>query len=134
MSANPARPPPGAFIARFDDLPDPGARAFDFAEGEARFSLILARQGAAVFAYENVCPHAFYPLDRPDGRVVMQSERYLVCTAHGASFAVETGACVGGPCNGEGLQPIAVTLTDGDVRMGAIPRPDPGSDHRPGGA
>lgn len=118
MRQNPARPAPGAFLARFVDLPDPGAVAVDFAVGEMRYSLILARRGEALFAYENLCPHALYPLDRPDGRVVMQEERYLICAHHGASFALETGACVGGPCaSEERLQRVIVRIDGGDVVM-----------------
>ncbi|MES1199859.1 MAG: Rieske 2Fe-2S domain-containing protein [Pseudomonadota bacterium] len=119
MRFNPARPAAGALIARFADLPDPSAQAFDFRAGDAIFSLILVRRGAALFAYENMCPHAGYPLERPDGRVVMQEARFLVCSAHGASFRVDDGACVGGPCDDdEGLTPIAVLVESGEVRMG----------------
>jgi nitrite reductase/ring-hydroxylating ferredoxin subunit len=102
-------------LARFDDLPDPGAIALTFRGEGAYFSLILARRGDAVFAYENNCPHAGYPLQRADGRVLLQDARYLVCNAHGASFLLDTGACAGGPCNGEGLKPFAVELRDGVV-------------------
>jgi nitrite reductase/ring-hydroxylating ferredoxin subunit len=45
----------------------------------------------------------------------VQEGRYLVCGAHGASFALEDGACAGGPCNGDGLERIAVTVRDGVV-------------------
>lgn len=118
MSFNPARPPAGTFVARIADLPEAGARAFDFRQGAALFSLILARRGEAVFAYENICPHAGYPLERPDGRVVVQSGRFLVCTAHGASFKLDTGACAGGPCDAdEGLTPIALVVANGEVRI-----------------
>ncbi|HVY83887.1 MAG TPA: Rieske (2Fe-2S) protein [Caulobacterales bacterium] len=113
---NPARPPAGALIARLDDIPNPGAKAFDFRAGHAIWSVIVARRGEDVFAYENECPHAGYPLERPDGRVVMQSGRYLVCSAHGASFDVEDGECVGGPCD-DPLTVIAIAVRDGEVRL-----------------
>ncbi|HWA00047.1 MAG TPA: Rieske (2Fe-2S) protein [Caulobacterales bacterium] len=113
---NPARPAPGTLIARLEDLPDASARAFDFREGAAIFSLILARRGDEVFAYENECPHAGYPLERPDGRVLMQEGRFLVCSAHGASFQVEDGECAGGPCDGDALTPFAIVVRDGEVR------------------
>ena len=129
---NAARPAPGSLLARLDDVPDIGAVALDFSAGEARFSVLLARRGASVFAYENRCPHAGYPLDRIDGSVLIQQERYIVCTAHGASFVLDTGACAGGPCNGIGLTKVAVEVRDGAVFM-PRPRPAPCSD-RGGGA
>jgi nitrite reductase/ring-hydroxylating ferredoxin subunit len=118
MTDNPARPAPGSALARVADVPDAGAAVFDFAAGESRFSLLLARRGDGVFAYENRCPHAAYPLDRHDGRVVVQAGRFIVCAAHFASFELDTGACAGGPCNGAGLARVAVLVEDGWVRMG----------------
>lgn len=108
-------PKPGLFLARVDAVPNPGAIVVDFAEGEARLSIVVTRRGDAIAAFRNRCPHAGYPMERPDGRMVIQEGRYLVCTAHGASFALESGACAGGPCNGEGLERFAVEVRDGGV-------------------
>ena len=112
---NPARPAPGAFLAWFGDVPDGGALVLSFQNEGAHFSLLIARHANTAFAYENVCPHAGYPLQRADGRVLAQEGRYLVCGAHGASFVLDTGACAGGPCNGAGLTPFAVEVRDGAV-------------------
>ncbi len=127
---NPARPAPGSFLTRLEDVPDPGAVVLRFQSDGAHFSILITRRAHAVFAYENVCPHAGYPLQRADGRVLVQEGRYLVCGAHGASFVLDTGACAGGPCNGEGLTPLAVEVCEDSVLMR---RPDRHSD-RGGGA
>jgi nitrite reductase/ring-hydroxylating ferredoxin subunit len=34
----------------------------------------------------------------------------LVCAAHGASFEMEQGLCVAGPCKGASLVAVAVTV------------------------
>jgi nitrite reductase/ring-hydroxylating ferredoxin subunit len=47
---------------------------------------------------------------------------YLVCATHGAAYAPDTGACAGGPCNGRGLQPVAVEEHDGYVFLKADPK------------
>lgn len=109
---NPARPGPGTALIALTDLADPGARAVDFRVGEALFSLIVARRGDVVRAYENICPHARSPMERPDGRVVIHEGRYLVCSAHGASFNLTDGACVGGPGGGP-LTPFPIDVRDG---------------------
>lgn len=103
-------------LARVDDIPDPGAIVVDVG-GEERLSLILARRGAAISAYVNRCSHARYPLQRADGSILIQEGRFLVCAAHFASFAIETGACVGGPCNGASLQRVAIEVTGGEVKL-----------------
>lgn len=112
---NAARPGAGVLLARAEDVPDGGAIVVSFKELGDAFSLLLARRGAELFAYENTCPHAGYPLHFADGRLIVQEKRYLVCHAHGASFALDTGACAGGPCNGEGLTRFAVEVRDGAV-------------------
>jgi len=102
---------PGLALARVEDIPDAGARLAD-ADG---VSLILTRRGAHVRAFLNRCTHADYPLQRADGRVLVQEGRYLVCGAHGASYTLDDGACAGGPCNGRGLTPVAIIERDGVI-------------------
>ncbi|GAM97100.1 ferredoxin subunits [alpha proteobacterium U9-1i] len=109
----PPRPAPGAELARVEDVPDNGAIALHFEND----SVLLTRRGAEVFAYVNLCPHSYYHLDREDGRVLVQEQRFIVCPHHGASFELTSGACAGGPCNGEGLQTIAIDVRDGAISL-----------------
>jgi nitrite reductase/ring-hydroxylating ferredoxin subunit len=108
------KPPPiapGLALTRVDAIADPGAlicRAGDT-------PVIVTRRGDAVAAFYNCCPHAGYPLQRHDGRVLVQQGRYMLCGGHGASFELDTGACAGGPCNGEALARIDIVLRDGVV-------------------
>lgn len=103
----------GVVLARFEDVPDGGAIAVTI---NANTSIIIVRRGVRLFAYENRCAHADYPLQRADGHVSVQEGRYLVCAVHGASYAFETGACAGGPCNRKGLKRVAIEVKNGEVR------------------
>lgn len=116
--SNPARPAPGAIVAQLSDISDPGAIVRDFEAGEARFSLLIARDGQHVVAFENWCPHAGFPLERPDGRVILLEGKYLLCAGHGASFTLRTGACVSGPGTGRPLRAVPVELApSGAIRI-----------------
>lgn len=106
--------PRGFVLARIEALADPCAIVVDIAHDGQRHSFILTRSGDRIAAFRNKCPHAGYPLQRADGRILVQENRYLVCTAHGASFTLD-GACAGGPCNGEGLERVNVEVRDGAV-------------------
>jgi nitrite reductase/ring-hydroxylating ferredoxin subunit len=97
-------------LARLEELPDPCALVVH----AGNVALVLTRAGDRVLAFRNICPHAGYPLQRHDGRIVVQEGRYIVCGAHGASFTFD-GACAGGPCNGDGLEPVAIVVRDGLV-------------------
>jgi len=107
--------PRGVALARGDDVPDFGAMVVHAGEGDARVSLILTRHAGGVSCFRNRCAHANYPLQRADGRVVVQEARYLVCAAHGASYTLSDGACAGGPCNGDGLERVAIVVREGVV-------------------
>ena len=106
---------PGTVLAQLDALADPCAILVTPDPVKPFESIIVTRSGDGVAAFRNKCPHAGYPLQRADGSILVQEGRYLVCGGHGASFALADGACAGGPCNGDGLERIAVVVRDGVV-------------------
>jgi nitrite reductase/ring-hydroxylating ferredoxin subunit len=106
-------------LCRLDALADGGGRSVELEPGKP--GLLLLRDGAALRAYVNSCPHRGTPLDLVPDRLRDESGRFLVCATHGAQFRVEDGYCVAGPCAGAYLRvaPVAlrrdgwVTLEDG---------------------
>lgn len=58
-------------------------------------------------AWRNCCPHQGRRLDFAPGRFLLDQGR-LVCAAHGATFRLDDGLCVGGPCRGEHLSAVSV--------------------------
>ena len=105
-------------LCRLDDLPDGQATALDVALPDGEESVILLRLGERVNAWLNICPHAGRRLDWAPGKFLI-SKGLLVCAAHGASFSVENGVCTGGPCRGESLRAVPVSVEQGDVVLNA---------------
>jgi nitrite reductase/ring-hydroxylating ferredoxin subunit len=83
-------------------------------DGDAE-SLILHRDGDGVRAWLNICPHAGRRLDWAPGQFLKSKDGLLVCAAHGASFELQRGDCVAGPCRGEALRAVSVEVRDGQV-------------------
>lgn len=81
-------------------------------------SLILYRDGEQVRAWLNVCPHAGRRLDWAPGQFLKSKDGLLVCAAHGASFELGHGECVAGPCRGQSLRNVAVSVSGGAVWLG----------------
>lgn len=79
-------------------------------------SLILVRVADGVRAYLNICPHAGRRLDWAPGRFLLERGQ-LVCAAHGASFELAQGVCMGGPCRGQSLRAVDVRIEGEDVVM-----------------
>jgi len=104
-------------LCRLDDMPDGEAIALDVLLPEGEESVILLRQGGQVNAWLNICPHAGRRLDWAPGKFLI-SKGMLVCAAHGASFNVDNGECIGGPCKGESLRGVQVHVEQGEVLLG----------------
>jgi len=92
--------------ARLDDVPPSGLLGVEL----SRDRVCVARLGDSVYAFEDRCSHALYPLSRgallPDGT--------LECGWHGARFDCHTGAVCRGPATID-LQLYDVLIRDGDV-------------------
>ena len=97
-------------------LPEDGLHEVEaVVEGDAE-SLIVHRDAQGqVRAWFNICPHAGRRLDWAPGKFLRSKDGTLVCAAHGASFELQQGLCVAGPCRGESLREVAVDVRDDAV-------------------
>lgn len=106
-------------LASLDDLADGSLLEVEGEVDGIAESLILHRDGDRVRAWLNICPHAGRRLDWAPGKFLLSKDGLLVCAVHGASFELREGACVAGPCRGESLRTVAVTVSDGAIRIGS---------------
>ena len=113
-SLNDAEVPTAPLLA-LDRLVDGGFAEVEVTlDGDAE-SLLLYRHGDDVRAWLNICPHAGRRLDWAPGQFLKSRDGLLVCAAHGASFELDGGRCVAGPCRGDALRAVPVTVRDGAV-------------------
>lgn len=109
----------GPVLCTVDDLVDPPARSVDW-PSRPWSAVLVVRDGEAMHAFVDACPHRGTPLGNPLGRVLDADGRHLVCATHGARFRLADGVCVAGPCIGARLTPVPVAVDDGRVRL-AVP-------------
>ena len=64
-------------------------------------------------AFLNRCGHVPVELDWQQGEFFDGSGLYLICATHGALYAPDSGRCLGGRCNGKGLEAVPVAEDDG---------------------
>jgi nitrite reductase/ring-hydroxylating ferredoxin subunit len=102
-------------LCRVDDIPESGGLGLVAEVGGGRRSLLAVRRGGEVFVYLNACPHIGAPLNMLPNRFLDAEGRHIQCANHGALFRLEDGACVSGPCAGEALSPVPVTIRAGTV-------------------
>ena len=66
-----------------------------------------------VVAYLNRCVHVPTELDWQPGEFLDAGREFIICSIHGASYAAQSGRCIGGPCGNGRLLPIE-TIERGD--------------------
>jgi nitrite reductase/ring-hydroxylating ferredoxin subunit len=88
---------------------------FEVRRGDGPHTAFAIRYEGRVHAYLNRCAHLGVELDWQPGRFFDADGMVLICSTHGALYDPETGACLGGPCRGAGLVPVAVDEVDGEV-------------------
>ena len=97
------------------DLSDSGlAVPFDIVYAGQTCRAFAVRFEGQVQAYLNRCTHVAMEMDYQPDRFFDTEGRWLLCATHGATYAPDTGECVGGPCRG-GLVKITLSETDGVV-------------------
>ena len=101
-------------LCRLAEIPDPGSRGFDFKEGDDLRSVFVVRKHGTVRAYENSCPHTEGPLDWVPDQFLTREKDKILCATHGALFRIEDGHCLAGPCIGESLTSLPVSI-EGDT-------------------
>ena len=109
----------GQVLCRLEEIPDGAAKGFDLGAGDEPLEIFLVRDGPRVFAYLNVCPHTGSPLDWQPDDFLSEDGSHIMCHTHGALFEIADGFCIAGPCAGDQLRPVAVSLdAAGNVVLG----------------
>lgn len=111
----------GDVLCRVADLEATGAKSVSRGRWPEVPDIVVVRDGNAVRAYENACPHIGTPLETVPDRFLDQEREHLVCTIHGARFRVSDGYCVRGPCRGDALKAVAVVVEGDEVRLAPLP-------------
>jgi nitrite reductase/ring-hydroxylating ferredoxin subunit len=71
-----------------------------------------------LFAYDDACPHHGTPMAWRRHAYLNGARDRIVCAAHGAQFEIDTGRCTLGPCLGEHLRPVTLTVhRNGEVHI-----------------
>lgn len=95
---------------------DEGVRFETRYRGASVPALVIRFRGQAR-AYLNRCGHIPVELDWQPGEFFDHSRLYLVCATHGALYDPETGACLGGRCNGRELIALPISERDGQIYL-----------------
>lgn len=100
-------------ICHIDDIVEGNAKGFE-AQGEKYLAIKKDNQ---LFVYKNSCPHLGIPLEWFEDDFLDSDKELIQCATHGALFVIDTGECVFGPCLGERLSAVKISVRNGEVLM-----------------
>ncbi len=103
-------PPQIIELCRLETLAEGSSRGFDLSASALRDNIFVVRTGAGVFAYRNCCPHTGGPLDWVPNRFLNLEGDLIQCATHAALFRIEDGLCIAGPCVGQSLSAVNVSV------------------------
>ena len=101
-----------------DDIPDGACLEVIYGEDLKKLRIVACRDGAAVWAYVNSCPHFRLPLNGQSKSFFIPAPRQVMCAFHCAIFRFEDGMCIDGPARGLDLDSVSVAIEAGRVLIG----------------
>jgi nitrite reductase/ring-hydroxylating ferredoxin subunit len=101
-----------------NEITDPGSKGFQIASidhsSKHSTDIFVVQKDGQYFAYINSCPHTGASLEWQENQFLDMDKSYIQCSTHDALFEIATGRCISGPCAGENLRAIKLSL-DNDI-------------------
>ena len=102
-------------LCRTEELPDPGAQAFEISHNDSLLEIFVLHWRDGWYVYKNQCPHTGVNLNWLPHQFFDTESEFVQCSVHGALFKPDSGLCIHGPCVGEALQQFRCRIENGMV-------------------
>ena len=88
---------------------------FDIPQGDTQLQLFVVLKDGQYQAFINSCPHTGVNLDWNEHQFLDMDKAFIQCATHDALFDIHSGECIAGPCVGDHLEIVSLTILDGEV-------------------
>jgi len=104
-------------LCKTTDIEDPGSKSFEVKIHRKTQAIFVVHKEGEFFAYYNKCPHTGASLEWQEDQFLDLDKALIQCTTHDALFMIDTGECIAGPCVGDLLQTLALTIKDDEIHL-----------------
>lgn len=105
------------FLCELADIKQHKSKGFTVNTDNGIRHIFLVQLEGNLYGYINRCPHTGVSLDWMPDEFLDVTEKLIQCATHGARFRIEDGLCVYGPCNGDSLTPVSITIQQDKVYL-----------------
>lgn len=99
------------YLCKIAEIGENGKEISVRGDAETTYIMLFLHVGV-IRAFLNTCPHHGLALSLAPDLFFFSPERLLVCPHHGASFELDTGQCLEGPCRGASLRAVKIRLDE----------------------
>ncbi|MCK5396404.1 MAG: Rieske 2Fe-2S domain-containing protein [Gammaproteobacteria bacterium] len=106
-------------LCKTTDIEDPGSKSFEVKIKRKTQSIFLVHKNGGFFAYINKCPHTGASLEWQEHQFLDLDKTLIQCATHDALFMIDSGECIAGPCAGDLLHPLAISIKADEIHLDA---------------
>ena len=77
----------------------------------------MVHKNGEFFAYYNQCPHTGASLEWQENQFLDLDKSLIQCATHDALFKIDTGECIHGPCAGDSLTALPLSIKDNEIHL-----------------
>ena len=104
-------------LCKTTDIEDPGSKSFEVKIKRKTQSIFVVHKDGSFFAYYNKCPHTGASLEWQEDQFLDLDKALIQCATHDALFVIDSGECIAGPCVGDLLQPLTISIQAGEIHL-----------------
>ncbi|HHJ35749.1 MAG TPA: Rieske (2Fe-2S) protein [Gammaproteobacteria bacterium] len=104
-------------LCKTSDIEDPGSKSFELKINRKLQSIFVVHKDAEFFAYYNQCPHTGANLEWQEDQFLDLDKALIQCATHDALFMIDSGECIAGPCAGDSLQALPLSINGDNVTL-----------------
>ena len=104
-------------LCKTSDIEDPGSKGFDIKIKRKIQSIFVVHKDGEFFAYYNQCPHTGANLEWQEDQFLDLDKTLIQCATHDALFMINSGKCIAGPCHGDELQAIPLSIDTDEIHL-----------------
>jgi nitrite reductase/ring-hydroxylating ferredoxin subunit len=104
-------------LCKTTDIEDPGSKNFELKIKRKIQSVFVVHKNGEFFAYYNKCPHTGASLEWQEDQFLDLDKALIQCATHDALFTIDTGECISGPCVGDSLQALPISIINDEIHL-----------------
>lgn len=104
-------------LCKTTDIEDPGSKSFDVKIKRKTQAIFVVHKNGEFFAYYNKCPHTGASLEWQENEFLDLDKALIQCATHDALFVIDSGECISGPCVGDLLQTLPISIQADEIHL-----------------